>query len=179
MLKLTVVLAESFDNDAERFVVDSVVLHLEHSLASMSKWESMFEKPFISETPKTQEETLEYIKLMTVDENIPDDIYDLLSEKNFSQINEHINAKLTATWFNEHEENRPSREVITAELIYYWMIALNIPFECQHWHLNRLLTLVRVCNLKNTPPKKMSTAEAARRQSELNAERLAKYNTTG
>jgi hypothetical protein len=180
MLKVSVTIKESFDEAKDEFVPTEIfVLELEHSLASLSKWESTWEKPFLSQEEKTTEETYAYIKAMTVTPDVPDWIYGKLSNENIEAITEYTQAKMTATWFTDKPDKTPSRETITAELIYYWMISLNIPFECQHWHLNRLLTLVQVCNIKNSPPKKMSRREAAERQRALNAERKARLNTTG
>jgi hypothetical protein len=110
---------------------------------------------------------------------VPREIFLKLNEENIQEIGDYIEAKMTATWFNEQPGEPPSREVITSELVYYWMTMFNIPFECEHWHLNRLFTLIRICNVKQAPPKKMSRAEIAQRNRELNAQRKAQLGTTG
>ena len=179
MLKLEFPIEEGFDESTNEFVVKSqIVLELEHSLVSVSKWESHFEKPFLATQEKSLEEILWYIRAMIITPDVPGDLFDWLTESHLNEINEYISSKQTATWFTGSDD-KPSKETITAELIYYWMIALNIPFECQHWHLNRLLTLVKVCNLKNTPEKTLSKAEIARRNRELNEKRQKQYNTKG
>jgi hypothetical protein len=180
MLKLLVPLSEGYDEATGKFTVaESFSLELEHSLFSLSKWESKYEKPFLNNGDKVGEEIFDYIKMMTLTPDVPDSIYDHLDKENISAVNSYINAKMTATTFREIGPQRVSREVITAEIIYHWLVALQIPFECQHWHLNRLITLVRVCNEKNKPQKKMSRGEAARRQRELNAQRRANFGTRG
>lgn len=180
MLKIIVNRTEFYDEEAEEFIArDGTTLRFEHSLVSLSKWESNFEKPFLGKVDKTQEETLWYVKAMSLDPEVPEEIFSKLDETHYKLIHDYIDAKMTATWFHEEQEPKQSSETITSELIYYWMVALNIPFECQHWHLNRLITLIRVCNLKNQPPKKLSRAEIAARNRALNAKRRQMYNTSG
>lgn len=179
MLEIDIITGESYDDATNEFIYNTVTLQMEHSLVSLSKWESQFEKPFLSLTEKTPEETLWYIQAMTTTPNVPPEIFSQLSEKNIERINEYLNGKYTATWFSEHERTGASREIVTAEVIYYWMTALQIPIECQHWHLNRLFTLIRVANQKNQPKKKMAPSDARARQRELNAQRKAQYGTSG
>jgi hypothetical protein len=180
MLTIIVPGVEMFDDKSQEFVTrDDVTLELEHSLASLSKWESKYERPFLGEIEKTNEEIFDYIKLMTVTPDVPEEVYSKLSENNLTEINDYIESKMTATWFSEAPGAPKSRDVITAELIYYWMIVFNIPFECEHWHLNRLFTLIRVCNIKQSKPKKMSRGEVAARNRELNAQRRAQLGTKG
>lgn len=178
MLTIDVVLEDLYNEETEEFVSLKYTLELEHSLISLSKWESVFEKPFLSDAEKTQEEIFFYITAMVTDPKIPPEVFTSLTPENVGQIEKYISSRMTATWFNDADQPK-SREVITAEIIYHWMIALNIPFECQHWHLNRLLTLIRVCNEKNSPPKELSRAEMAARNRALNAERKKQLGTTG
>ena len=179
MLTIRVGAVEAFDDSTQEFVATGgTPIQLEHSLASLSKWESEFEKPFLSTNEKTLGELTFYIKAMTLTPDVPDELYYRLSEKNIEEINAYINKKMTATWFSETTPET-SKEIVTAELIYYWMTAFQIPFECQYWHLNRLFTLIRVCSMKHEKPKKMSRAEVARRNRELNEQRKAQLGTRG
>jgi hypothetical protein len=180
MLRITVPGVEHFDDSTQEFITrGDVVLELEHSLASLSKWESKYEKPFLGDSEKTMEEILGYIKAMTLTPEVPEEVFHKLSEENFTAINEYIDAKMSATWFHDAQPAPRSRDIITAEIIYYWMITFQIPFECESWHLNRLFTLIRVCNIKQSKPKKMSRSEMAARNRELNAQRKSQLGTRG
>ena len=181
MLVITIPAVEMFDERTEEFFISAKeqTLQLEHSLVSLSKWESKWCKPFLSNNEKTVEETIDYIRCMTITQNVDPKVYDRLTYSNIEQINDYIEAPMTATTFHEGSQKGRSKEIITSELIYYWMITLNIPMECQKWHLNRLLTLIRVCNVKNAPPKKMSRREIMSRNAALNASRRKQLNSKG
>lgn len=180
MLTITVPGIEMFDEETQEFTTQGdFVLKLEHSLVSLSKWESIHEKPFLGESSKTSEELVDYIKAMTLTHRVSEDVYLKLSSGNIEAVNAHINAKMTATWFSEMPGAPKSREVITAELIYYWMTVFTIPFTCETWHLNRLFTLIRICNIKQAKPTKMSRSAVAARNRELNAQRKAQLGSTG
>lgn len=171
---------EGWDEEKEEFVpAKTRVLSLEHSLVSLSKWESKWNKPFLTKDEKTHEETLDYIKCMTLTKNVDPTVYSCLTSENIKQVNAYIEAPMTATTFSQEPAGKGNSEQITSELIYYWMVALQIPFECQKWHLNRLLTLVRVCNIKNQPPKKMSKSAILSQNAALNAKRKQMHNSKG
>lgn len=179
MLTITIPSQELFNDETQEFVsIKGCTLQLEHSLVSLSKWESKWNKPFLSREKKSIAETLDYIRCMTITQNINPEIYNFLTDKNIDDINNYIDAPMTATTFSDNG-SKNNREIVTSELIYYWMISLNVPMECQKWHLNRLLTLIRVCNVKNTPPKKMSGKEIMSRNAALNAARRKKLNSKG
>jgi len=180
MLVINVPDSEFFNDKTYEFVkVKGTNLQLEHSLVSLSKWESKWCKPFLGKEKKTNEEVIDYIRCMTINSNVPKEIYNGLSSDVFDKVSEYISEKMTATTFRKDQMTNHSREIVTAELIYYWMIAYQIPFECQKWHLNRLLTLIRVCSIKNTPPKKMSKNEIIARNRKLNESRRRELNTRG
>lgn len=182
MLKIIIPAIEGFDEEKNEFVEikPSKELQLEHSLVSISKWESKWKKPFlsISNDPKTEEETLDYIRQMTITQNVDDSIYSRIRQNHIDEISAYIDDPMTATTFVETDQKK-SRQIITSEIIYYWMITFNIPIEFQKWHLNRLLTLIRVCNIRNQPPKKIGRKKAAQQQKALNDARRAQYGTSG
>ena len=181
MLQIEVPLSnEGWDEEKEEFVEAKIqILQLEHSLVSLSKWESKWCKPFFSKTPKTSEEILDYVKFMTLNKHIDPSTYDRLTDENVENIKKYIDAPMTATTVVEDSNGKKSREIITAEVIYYWMIALQIPFECQKWHLNRLITLIKVCSVKNNPGKKRNKRDTASRYAAMNAARKKQMNTRG
>lgn len=180
MLRITIPEMELYDDDTEEFIKTKAChLQLGHSLVSISKWESYWNKPFLSKDPKTTEETMHYIECMTITQNIPYTVYSYLTKYNMQQINEYIESPMTATIISETKKKNGSREIITSEIIYYWMITLSIPLECQKWHLNRLLTLINVCNIKSQPPEKMGRKELNSRNRDLNASRRNALNTKG
>lgn len=179
MLKIELPPCEFFNEKDGSFIKNNgAILSLEHSLVSVSKWESKWCKPFLN-SDKTPEESLDYIKCMTINQITDDLIYKQISQSNMEEIMKYIEAPMTASVFYEDSSTKRNREIITSELIYFWMINFQIPFECQKWHLNRLLALIRMCNIKNTPPKKMSHAQILARNKELNNKRRKELNTTG
>lgn len=183
MLRITIPAKELWDEEKEEFIsTKEHTLDLEHSLVSISKWESKWHKPFLSNDTKTNEEILDYIRCMTITQNVDSDVYNNIPINIQEEIQEYINDKRTATWFNEGQNSKKSdrnSEQITSELIYYWMIAQNIPIKCEKWHLNRLLTLIKVCDIKNQPPKKMGKKAMMSRNTALNAARRKQLNTRG
>lgn len=179
MLSIKLDGTEWFDEEEQQFItVPPQTIQLEHSLVSISKWESIHHKPFLGREEKTDDEVVSYICCMSPDDSL--DIRTVLSmtKENVDQITAYIEDPMTATTFFEPDA-RPSREIITSEVIYYWMVTLAIPFECQYWHINRLLTLIKVISLKNAPEKKISQRELNARNRALNEERRRRLNTKG
>lgn len=176
---------EYFDESKmEFFYTNNVTIEMEHSLFTISKWEMKYKKPFIEKKEaktKTEEEVKDYVKMMIInmdEKDITDDIVNTLFTKHSHKINEFINDNMTATTFR-NEKKGHSSEIITSELIYYWMILNEIPVEFEHWHLSRLLTLIRICNIKNSPPKKRSARDIMSENNRINAARRAKYGSKG
>ena len=185
MLQLVIpaVVDNYWDEDKEEFIdvtkTKAATIHLEHSLVSLSKWESIWHKSFFSKEEKTPEEIMSYIKCMTLDKNVDSQIYDRITKENITEIMDYINNPMTATTFPKEKKQSIINERITNELIYYWMVSLNIPVEFEKWHINRLLTLIRVCEVKNTPSKKRSKADIMRSNAATNAARRKMWNTRG
>lgn len=184
MLQLVVPIGKEKFNEAtmEFIYPEERILQLEHSLISLSKWESKWNKPFLHTTELTAEETLDYIKFMTINKNIKPDTYNYLTQSHINQIKEYIAAPMTATTFSEDKKGKPNREKITAEIVYYWLVTLNIPFDpVEKWHLNRLITLIRVCNIKNQPPSKnkKSQKELLNEQAAINARNRQRFKPKG
>ncbi|MDO4292063.1 MAG: hypothetical protein Q4C65_02420 [Eubacteriales bacterium] len=180
MLSIVVPAGELWDESKQEFIaVKEQKLQLEHSLVSIAKWERTWNKPFLSKKELSTEETTDYIRCMTITQNVDPNTYRFVTGDNLRQINAYMEAPMTAAWFKESGKGKMGREQITAEIIYYWMISHGIPFECQKWHLNSLLALIRTCNAKNQPPKKMSSKEIARSNSAINAARRKMLNSKG
>lgn len=176
MLEIDVVTKDAYDEEKELFVtLETYKVKLEHSLVSASKWESLWKEAFLGKKEKTTGQTISYIQCMILNEELPPEVFQKLVANHIGEIQDYILSEATATTLRNDPNASPSREVITTELIYYWMISLNIPVEFQHWHLNRLITLIRVINLKNSPARKQTAAE---RRAE-NRRRRQQYNTTG
>lgn len=182
-LIITVKGRELYDEINNEFInVKDQKLRLKHSLISLSKWESKWKKPFLDEKNKTVEETIDYIRFMTITQNVDPNVYLLITSKHIALVNEYLNDKMSATTFHE-QPSKPGeshkKNIVTAEIIYYWMAKFNIPSEYQKWHLAKLMSLIKVCSIKEAPPKKMSKSEIAKRNKALNASRRKKMNSKG
>ena len=179
MLTIHLPRVEFYDEALGEFTeTEPVTLDLEHSLVSVSKWESRYCKPFLSQESRTTAETLAYIRDMTLTPGVDPKVYTALPDRVLREIGDYISAPMTATTITELN-SKPSQQMVTSELIYYWMVTLNIPFECETWHINRLLTLIRVCNIKNSPKQKVNRADILARNRALNEQRKALYGTSG
>lgn len=182
MIRISTPTGDFYDERTQEFVViEGESILLEHSLRSLAKWEAKWKKPFLSKEQKTKRETIDYVRCMSLTPGVDPRIFELLSDSDLAAINRYINDPMTATTFGKSKNcGPPSREIVTAELIYYWMVALQIPFECQDWHLNRLLTLIHVCEIKNQPKKKgKMDRNALAERNRINEARKARLGTTG
>jgi len=182
-IEIVIPAVDLFDEDKNKFMeTDERKIEIEHSLVSLSKWEQKWKLPFLGNKNITTEQTIDYIKCMCLTPDVPAEAFAAIAYAPdvFKQVNDYITDSMTATWFSERGPKHTSSEALTSEVIYYWLVALTIPFETQYWHLNRLLTLIRVTNIKNDPKKKlMPLAEQQQQQRDLNAERRAKMGTKG
>lgn len=180
MLRLKIAPTEMWDERKQEFVqTGERELMLEHSLVSLAKWESKWQKPFLDQKPKTGDEMLDYVRCMTITQNVSPETYSRLTTGNMAEIEQYISRPMIATTFSAEQHGNRNGEKTTAELIYYWMVTLSIPFECEKWHLNRLLALIRVCNLKNQPARKKSQRAILQENRALNAARRQRLRTRG
>lgn len=186
MLEIRLEERELFDERTSEFVtLKPVTLKLEHSLLSISKWEAKTHKRFVASKTETDDrtyaETIEYVKCMTLNKDVPDIVYDTLGREHIDKINEYISDSMSATTFKNNEVQKSARngEAVSSELVYYWMTAFNIPFECEKWHFNRLMTLINICSIKNKPPKKMSKGATMKNNAALNAARRKAHHSKG
>lgn len=181
MLTIVVPASETYNELTNEFsYTKETTIRLEHSLVSISKWEAKWKVPFLEKKKKTREQTCDYVKFMTISQNVPEEVYRCLTSENYKEIGEYIEDSMTATWFTDLSNKTGNRDIVTSERIYFWMIAYNIPFECQKWHLNRLLTLIKICSIENSrDSNKMSKTAIMRQNASLNKARRSKYKTKG
>lgn len=183
MLQVTIPSTEYWDEGKQEFIyTKGATFQIEHSLVAISKWESKWHKSFLSpknQASRTKEEFVDYVRCMTITQNVDPEVYKYLSRANIEAIYKYMQDPMSATKFTSPSESRPSSDTKTAELIYWEMLTCGIPFECQKWHLNRLLTLIEVCSRKNGNGKRMSKSDVMKRNSSINAARRKKHHTRG
>ena len=180
MLIVSLPEVEGFDEETQSFVsLPGGELHLEHNLIALSKWESITHKHLIGNEDVSPEEMLLYIECMITDEEYDRELLDRLPASEIERVSNYMADTKTATTFVNKGDKDGSGEYTSSELIYYWMIACQIPFECETWHLSRLLTLIRVCNEKNQPEKKMSRSDILSRNRDLNRARRQALGSKG
>lgn len=180
MLQVVIPEVELFDDQTQTFIsIKETKLNLEHSLISLSKWESKWHKPFLDDADKTTEEIMDYIRCMTTNSNVNPSVYLGITSRIINEVDDYIHDPMTATWFNDPDQKRQSRQIITSEVLYGWMVQFGIPFECEKWHLNRLITLIRVCTINNSPKKKMPMKKVVEDRKALNEKRKQEMKTKG
>jgi len=181
MLILDIPEQEYYDEENQEFVyIHTFKLKLEHSLVSISKWESKWKKPFLKDEQKTPAEFLDYVRCMTINSDVPDNVYQLMGHENLKKIQDYIMDPATATTIMDRrkQSSKGRQETVTSELIYYWMLTNGIPFECEKWRLNRLITLIRICNAKGNP-QQMNNQELYAMNAALNRSRRAASGSRG
>lgn len=155
-------------------------IELEHSLVSVSKWEELFEKPFFGMVEKTPEEMTEYFRMMVVGELPEQDFIRMLRPAHVQQIGTYINSQRSGTTFRDTPGQRGGPQIVTSEQIYGWLVTFRIPFyPVEHWHINRMMNLIRIQSIANTKQKPISHAQRMEDQRALNAERKKQLGTTG
>ena len=178
MLRIIVPGGEYYDEEKNEFIYQKdQELQMEHSLISISKWEAKWKIAYNKDREKSPEEILDYFRCMTINRVDPD-VYERLTEQNINDIISYMNDPMTACYF-DNDNSAKSKDVMTSEMIYYYMIVLGIPFECEKWHFNKLLALIEVCSIKNKPEKTMSRADLLRKNARLNAARKKAHHTKG
>jgi hypothetical protein len=179
-LKIEIPEREFFDEEKSQFInVQRTTLTMEHSLVSISKWESKWHIPYLSDKPKTKEQTIDYLRCMTITQNVDPFLFNCIPDRELLKIKDYIENPMTATTFAKEEGKGHTKKILTSEVLYYYMIAFNIPVEFEKWHLNRLLTLIKVCSEENKPKKKIGSKQLANKYASLNAARRAKLKSKG
>lgn len=179
MLTLKIESFEGWDEEKEEFIyIEGQTIHMRHCLASISKWESKWHIPFLSRKEKTEEQALDYIRCM-VEEEVSDTVINIIQTRYGREIESYMNNPSTATVVHHDKQEIGSNSPKTSEVIYSWMFQLNIPMECQYWHINKLITQIDYMNEQQKPPKKISKKDAMARQARINAERRAKLKSKG
>lgn len=186
MYELKVKGGELYNNLTKEFIyVKPHTLIIEHSLISLHAWEAIWHIPFLGDQKLNYEQIVSYIKCMTLNHDVDPNIYLFITDENIKEVNAYIDNPMTATWFGDglgtsKKKKKRAGRIVTAELLYYYMLSLNIPFECRKWHLNQLITLIKVCNEENeTPNKKVSKRDFIKRRDEINEMRKKQLHTTG
>jgi len=183
MLTITIPDKKYFnENTNEFFVLKGRTITMQHSLYSIRKWESKWHTYYLDNKNLTTEQIIDYFRMMTITRDVDPRIYMNLSAENIQEISKYIHDPMTATTFKDlksRQRSRGRREITTSEIVYYWMIINDIPFECEKWHLNQLMTLIRVCSDAKVPEQKMTEKEIFEYNKSLNERNRAKFHSKG
>ena len=165
---------EFWNSELQEFIyTKDITLHLKHSLVSLTRWEQHYKRRFLDNGPKNEEEYRFYIQCMTLNKDVDPLVYTVLQEDDIKKVTDYLHDSMTATTLPKQNNNRSNSEKLSSELIYYYMTALNIPFECEKWFLNNLIILISIASIKNNPQEKKSKPSWSSIRA-LNAERNAK-----